>query len=368
MQLLNATRMQAGYTMGMDPSGREFLVVAVKGTFHIPHDGSAAGRLTEEQVALIDSDVFTGEPGFSAPLYEYDYPPVKPKCDVLLNGSAYAPRGRSTSRVHVSLHVGEMVKGFDVVGHRSWVGALLAVAAGPPQPFVKMPISYDCAFGGIDSVHPDPARHRYYELNHAGVGFHSETAREFIDGAPLPNTEEPGRPVIDPRGRYRPMAFGPIARAWQPRVKFAGTYDQHWLDEIFPFLPPDFDERYYQAAPPDQQIEYPHGGERVVLENLTPAGRLEFNLPTLRVPVVFYLRDGDPVEKEAVIDTLVLEPDLGRFTMTWRASLPLRRNMFEVDQVLAGEMPRSWHRARELGKTYYPSLGAMVAAKKEDMD
>jgi len=31
MDLLNATKMQAGYTMGMKPDGRELLVVVVKG-------------------------------------------------------------------------------------------------------------------------------------------------------------------------------------------------------------------------------------------------------------------------------------------------------------------------------------------------
>jgi hypothetical protein len=40
MELLNATRMQAAYTMGTEPSAREHLVVAVKGTFAIPDDGS----------------------------------------------------------------------------------------------------------------------------------------------------------------------------------------------------------------------------------------------------------------------------------------------------------------------------------------
>lgn len=366
MRLLNATRMQAGYTMGMEPSGRESLVVAVKGTFRLPMQGGDAGRLAEEQVPLVDADTFNGEPGFSAPVYECDYAPRKPKCDVLLNGSAYAPGGRTTRRVTVALRVGAMAKRFDVVGHRTWVAAMVGVAAGAPQPFVTMPISYDVAFGGRDVVHPDAQRHRYYEWNHAGVGFHRETAREFIDGTPLPNTEEADVPVTDPRGSYKPMAFGSVARAWKQRVRYAGTYDQHWLDEIFPFLPPDFDERYYQAAPEEQQIEYPAGGEEVVLENLTPEGRTTFRLPELRMPVVFYRRAGEPLERQAVIDTLVLEPDLGRYMMVWRASLPLKRNMFEVEQVLAGEMPRSWHRARELGKTYYSSLGAMVTAKKGD--
>ena len=39
MDLLNATKMQAGYTMGREPSAREHLVVAVKGTFTIPKNG-----------------------------------------------------------------------------------------------------------------------------------------------------------------------------------------------------------------------------------------------------------------------------------------------------------------------------------------
>ena len=38
MELVNSTRMVAGFTMGIEPSGRELLVVVVKGTFQIPHE------------------------------------------------------------------------------------------------------------------------------------------------------------------------------------------------------------------------------------------------------------------------------------------------------------------------------------------
>ena len=78
MDLLNATKMQAGYTMGVEPSAREHLVVAVKGTFTIPKNGGEPA-LAEEQVPLVEADAFTGEPGFSAPLYEADYPLRKPR-------------------------------------------------------------------------------------------------------------------------------------------------------------------------------------------------------------------------------------------------------------------------------------------------
>jgi hypothetical protein len=363
MELLNATKMPAAYAMGMKPDGRELLVAVVKGTFTLPRAGDDA-QLADEQAPLIDADVFTGEPGFSAPLHEYDYAPFKPKCDVLLNGSAYALGGRSTRRVSVSLQVGPISKSFDVVGNRSWGAAFLGAVASQPEPFITMPISYDRAFGGIDNAHPDAAQHRYYEYNHAGVGFHVQTGREFMDGTPLPNTEEARHPVNDPTGSYMPMAFGAIGRAWLPRVKFTGTYDQNWIDNIFPFLPPDFDEHYFQAAPPDQQMDYPRGGEEVILKNLTPEGLCTFRLPSLDMPVVFYPKRGENIETNAVIDTILIEPDLQRFTMTWRSHIPLRKNMFEVEQILVGEMPKGWYRARELGKTYYPSLAALVADKK----
>jgi hypothetical protein len=67
-----------------------------------------------------------------------------------------------------------------------------------------------------------------------------------------------------------------------------------------------------------------------------------------------------------VLDTIVIEPDLGRVLLTWRASVALRRNMFEVSQVLVGSMSRAWWRARELGKTYYPSIGALVRSRREE--
>ena len=119
MELVNATPMEAGYTLAMQGDGRELLVLVVKGTFIIPHKGERS-RLADEQVPLVETDVFTGEPGFSAPLYEIDFARRKQHCDVILNGSAYAPGGRPTERVKVSLRVGSWRKSFDVVGNRIW--------------------------------------------------------------------------------------------------------------------------------------------------------------------------------------------------------------------------------------------------------
>ncbi|SJM93104.1 DUF2169 family type VI secretion system accessory protein [Crenothrix polyspora] len=362
MELLNSTGMLDGYTMGMKPDGRELLVVAIKATFTIPKSGEKP-QLAEQQAPLIMADTFTGEPGYSAPFYEVDYSPIKHRCDVLLNGSAYAPQGRPARMVQVGMRVGTLVKTFNVVGDRCW-NAGVVITPEPPAEFTVLPISYDKAFGGLDNFHDDKNKHSAYMLNPVGKGYHQRLASELVDGMPMPNTEEANRPVQTPNGDYKPMAFGPLGRGWSPRLQYAGTYDQDWIDNIFPFLPADFQEAYYQAAPEDQQIPYLKGGEEVVLINLSPEGRIAFTLPVIEMPVVFFRKKGERHETFAVIDTLVIEPDKGTFSLTWRASLPLKKNMFEIPQVLVGKMSPGWWRARELGKTYYPSLAHLAKANK----
>jgi hypothetical protein len=360
--------MQAGYTAAVQPSGREMIVVAVKGTFHIPEDPDKEPELAKEQAELVPSDMFTGEPAFSAPVYENDYAPRKPRCDVLLNGSAYAPGGKPVDRVSVSLRVGAMTKSFEVVGNRAWKAGALYMTSTKPEPFTVMPISYDNAFGGVDKSQEDTMKFKWYPTNFAGVGYHEFTAAEFVDGNPLPNTEERGQTVSDPRGNYRPMAFGPIGRAWQPRPKLAGTYDQKWLDEKFPFLPDDFKDEYYQSAPQDQQTDHLKGGEVVELTNLTPEGRTIFRLPKqLEVSVLYFLRSGEMVEATANSDTLLLEPDRRRFMLVWRTTQPVRRSIREVQLMVVGKTARDWEEEQDRqqdGKRRFPSLREMVKAQQ----
>jgi hypothetical protein len=359
MELLNDTRMPAAYTVAFDPDGRECIVVAVKGTFGFPPDGGAP-ELLPDQVPLVMADTFTGQPGLSAPVYEADFSPRKPRCDVLVVGSAHAPGGQPAERVPVGFRVGQLTKSFGVVGDRVWQRSGLGYAPSEPRLFTVKPISYDVAFGGVDTGgHEDATRHKTYLRNPAGRGYRGYTSGSNVVGSLVSNTEEVNRPVDKPDGDYTPMAFGPLGRGWEPRFRLAGTYDQRWLDDVFPFLPGDFDERYFQAAPPDQQIDYPAGGEDVVLLNLTPEGRTEFRLPVLRVPVEFTDAEYERTERLAVVDTVVIEPDQRRLTLTWRVSQRLKRNILEMRGVVVGRMTPGWYRARQTGKTYYRTIASI---------
>ena len=368
MELTNATALTAGYTLGIDPEAREHIVVAVKGTFVFPaRDGDACER-AEVQAPLVLSDVHWGAPGFSAPRYEVDFARRKPRCDVILNASAHAPDDRPAERVRVGAKVGSWSKILDVVGDRVWLDQAVRVAASAPLPFLRKRIAYDDAFGGVDDLDPDEATPEAYPANPVGRGWHRIRNRARIVGAPLPSVERPDDPVRAPWGDHAPAGFGIIARGWPARLRFAGTYDQAWIDEVFPFLPADFDDRHFQAAPEDQQIDPLRGGEEVVLANLTPEGRTRFRLPVLGVQVHFFRRRGGHETRQAMLDTLLIEPDERRLLLTWRASIPLRRDIFEIPEAVVGPRPRGWWRARTLGKTWYPSLGDLVRARRPERD
>jgi hypothetical protein len=183
----------------------------------------------------------------------------------------------------------------------------------------------------------------------------------------MPNTEQPGRPITVPNNeKYEPMAFGPVGRGWEPRHQLAGTYDDGWLKECHPFLPPDFDEHYFQAAPLDQQIAYPQGGEEIVLVNLTPGGRAAFTLPVFAAPVHYFPKRGPREDGKLVLDTIVIEPDLDRFSLTWRATRPLRKNMLELSQVLVGRKGREWWQQSE--EVLFPLVFVPFRSPEDDAE
>lgn len=352
MDVINATRMTVGYNMGQEPSGRESLVVVIKGTFRFPQAGEPATHLAlhEEQLPLVMADTFTGAPGLSAPVYEVDFAPGKQRCDILLLGQAHAPNGQPATRVDVGLRVGTWQKRFTAVGPRHWDCGLATLRSTSPQAFTRQPVSYDVAFGGVDTAHTDPAQHAAFMANPVGRGFHKHLRKEWVDGKPLPLTEESGHSIGDTTGPYRPMSFGPMGRSWQPRAGYAGTYDDAWMENHFPFLPPDFDAQYFQAAPLDQQVPldaFSSEPTEVLLHNLTPEGQTRFTIPNLAAPVHVFPKRGGRENYQATLDTIVIEPDQQRFTLSWRVVRPLRKSLHEIAQVLVGKKGREWWQRRE---------------------
>lgn len=349
MNLVNLAKFPAALTMVTDQHGREHVLAVAKATFQVREDGTCA--LAALQQPLVVADEFLGEPGLSSVRYESDFAFAKPKADVVVIGHACAPGGIPTEVVEVSLEAGSVRKTVRVFGDRIWKPSLLGGhAASDPIPFVKMPLVYERAFGGADRSHEDEKKHRFEESNLVGTGFHSRVFGE-VSGSRLPNLEDPAHLIASPLDRVRPMGFGFLSRNWLPRRRYGGTYDQKWMDERLPFLPLDFDKRYFQGAPEDQTCAFFNGGERVSITGVTPKGRWTFTLPTLKVPVKLVSRAAS-VDAPSVIDTLILEPDAGRFLMVWRATSPLTGKPSRIRQVWVGTPSPARLHALESGKQY----------------
>ncbi len=333
LQVKNKSQFKVHITVVPDKEGVDTLLIAVKGTFAIGEKVT----IHPSQVAVAPADVYYGDPDSSSIKTPSDVSLPKPAVDFLLLGHAYTPGGQAT-QVDVSMRLGTGVKKIRAVGNRTWGSGIFGSKASPPQPFDKIPLTWECAFGGIN-VHPkSPEKKKSEERNPAGKGFHHFGPPK--EGTPLPNLEPLHDAYRSWKDRPDPVCFAPIAGGWLPRRTFAGTYDQAWQDSRAPYLPKDFDPKFLQIAPPDQIIPGLVGGEPVEILNASPNGRLSFALPAYAIEAQVSL--GNSVEKPAMrLDTVLVEPDDKRVILVWRGALPCDKKALQVREVAIIASPRS---------------------------
>lgn len=350
MNLINLTPFQAAATIITDKQGYERLLTVVKGTFEMDPDGRWFPA--SPQMPLVYADEHYGEPGLSSIRSESDFAFFKPHADVLVEGHAHAPEGKTVTSIEVELRLQTVSKKLRVSGDRYWDSLPLAGwVASRPEPFVTLPVVYERSFGGVDTSHADERKHKAERRNLVGTGFHAFSG-EHIRGTMLPNIEVPGTACRSPLDQVPVAGFGCISRCWEPRARFAGTYDDGWMEDRYPLLPQDFDDHYFQAAPPDQTCAYLHGGEIGWLRNMSPEGVWNFAVPEYDVPIQVISHSG--TQKHApVIDTLVLLPDQRRCTLTWRALTLVEGKVTSIREIWIGTPTPGRLRAHETGKLFF---------------
>ena len=326
-QVDNRTPFAAERGWVRDRNGAEVWLVAVKCTFDIKPDGSTA--ISPDQPPVLRIPEYYGEPGKSSIKYEEDLVLTKKTTDVIVVGHAYAPQGRPVTQLDVGFRVGPVQKLLRVTGDRRWG----AIGPTSPEPFVKMPLVYERAFGGVDTRSANPERDWDWR-NPVGTGF--AVSRDNLAGAALPNLEYPNDTVRGWKDRPQPASLGPVAGHWQPRVKFAGTYDEAWLNDRQPLLPADFDDGFYQCAPQDQQAPaFLRGDEPVVLHRLTENGDLRFHLPKLFLGFDTRFYDGSrQIHRDRKLHTVILEPDYPRVSLVWHSALPCHFKVQKLERTI----------------------------------
>jgi uncharacterized protein YjbI with pentapeptide repeats len=283
------------------------LTLIVKGTFDPASNAPATfadTQLYPTGEAFYDDDVQRAQRTCS------DFALLKPCAEFLLVGKAYAPHRRPAPMIVASFRLGALAKRFAVVGDRVWSGGLIS-RLSDPIPFTEMGLSAERAYGG-PGFDPNPIGSGRRDRNVDG-----KTVR------PLPNLEDPAALIDSPSASPPPVLVGPRPGWFPARLALAGTYDAAYTRARWPWLPEDFDWRYFLEASPDQAIGgYFRGDERLALSNLHPSlPELETALPGIAPRVLVHTRSAERESIDEVplrLDTVVWDSELAKLLLTWR--------------------------------------------------
>lgn len=323
LQVKNATPFAADIALLANEQGVDTIYPLVKSTFQWQNNWI----LSEEQLPPATADTYHGEPMQSSILLASDFHTGKPSTDIVVIGEACVPNEKQTTCLDVEIQIEKMSKRLRVFGDRVWKDGQMT----SPQPFSRMPIIYEKAFGGRHQINEK----EYIEepRNPIGCGFKGKRSSREMEGLSLPNIEDPQNLIQWPSDQPTPAGFGFCASSWMPRQQFAGTYDKQWQQERAPYLAVDFDSRFFNGAHPD--LIYPtflQGGERIQVRNMHPEGDMQFQLPEISLQSEVFLSQTSH-KLPMTIDTLIVEPNKKQISMVWRSRFVCDKKALKVKQV-----------------------------------
>ncbi len=330
LQICNRTPFATDLATYPDENGVDSTIAVLKATFEIVGD---AVRVCSRQAAIVKTDQYWGAPGKSSVKYASEISLPKPNTDIVMIGHASAPEGKAALSLLVGLKVGQCEKKALVFGDRYRESSIGLCSETKPVPFKTMPLIYENAFGGFDSLRSDPGKTDFEPGNPVGCGFRMKNGKNELSRSKLPNIEDPDRLISGGQDRPAPAGFGYIAPDWAPRRNYAGTYDEKWRKNRAPFLPVDFDRRFFNCAHPDLIADgYLKGNEQVIVKNVGRYGVTAFHVPMLRFQFIFNI-DRKTFAGSPHLDTLIIEPDQNRFSVIWRSCMPCDKKTLKIRKV-----------------------------------
>ncbi|WLQ14331.1 DUF2169 domain-containing protein [Hahella aquimaris] len=332
LRLFNQTPMKAQLDVARDETGRDIILLVAKASFTLDEHP----RFHEKQASIIVQNEFWDEPETSSLKYPADNHLPQPGMNCILIGSAWSPQNRPTTQLQVCVEVGEMQQHLTIFGDRVWT------ESGPSSPahFEAMPLTYENAFGGSHrlSQNSGPGQNTivFHLGNPLGKGFRGKRTDKEMIGQPLPNIEAPHSLIKSLIDTPEPVGVAAISPTWEPRVKLAGTYDENWSQTRAPFLPEDFDSRFFVSGPQSlyRHDQFYHGGEAIHLKHVHPERpTIHSNVPHCAVTAMIEFAGARHVV-ELRNETLILEPEFNRQQIVMRGVFPCERKVLSVKSVI----------------------------------
>lgn len=360
MEYRNFTQFPSLAYEGVDQHDQEFHVAVLRMTLNMCPDDAL--KIAEKQTPLVAVDEYYGEMNKSSVRQESDLVQYKPKCDVIVIGTAYAPGNKAVPHFEAGIRITGSVsldKRLVINGPRFWEKHNTGWTLTDPAPIASLPLQYEYAYGGecrIDhddpaakqveeqyhltpeqkQQHPDgpeqaPIAHTAYEQNPVGKGYAEEwyIKTKGLTRIAAPQIESPLEPIREFGKHYAPQGVGVITKAWTPRRQLVGTIDKEFIDGE-EWLPEDFDFAFWNGANPDMQIPFPKGDESIELINLMPhddqdkqdTSVTKFVMPGHAPYLLARFAEGEIVPIDFNNDTLIINSNEMSLTLIYRAVLP----------------------------------------------
>jgi hypothetical protein len=365
MKIENSTPFLAEVTIAVDKLGYEQYLLIIKGTFDLPTDGGIPS-ISDVQRPFAYADEYYGDPSTTSIREGFDFAIDKPKTDVVVVGSARAPRGMTVTQIDVRLRVSGLIdKTIRVTGDRVWerVSGSARYRASSPKPFEKIPLVYERAYGGFDTTHPSEKRHHFHRENLVGVGSRTNDDPKLVVGTKLPNLEIPGQQQMSWNQKVSTAGFSFVCPHWMPRIGYAGTYGANWMNYQYPLLPKDFNEFFYQSAPADQIVNAIVGGEKFELSHVHSDHPVKFILPTIEIPVIFMFLDRGDLCLKPRLDTVTIWADEGKLSLVWRICTRPMGKLYSLRKIVLGERSKRWFQMQRSWKPYFKSVSDFIEWK-----
>ncbi|WP_438027523.1 DUF2169 domain-containing protein [Sorangium sp. So ce233] len=340
MHVSSACPLRVAYLVWQPRPEAAALTVVCKATFTLE---PGLSRLAPSQEPTWEKDVRWDDDPRASLRAASDLAPFKRRVDVLVVGHAHAPHGGRVTSLVTRLAVGSIDKRIEVHGHRAWTANGQITAA---TPFARMSLRWERAASGPDRWNPS--------------GIPPSAPPDARGLRPAPSLLPPGTELRSPADPLPPVGFGPIAPSWPERTaklrRRAATFGHDsWAERP---LPDDIDTGYFNAAPPDQQLDQLPAGERIVLTHLHPRHPQLATVLEAVIPHAALLHgDAGPQEMRLRCDTLWIDADRGICTLTWRGAVPLRHLAEDVTVVVTAERPQA---EQDVADTLLPQ-GALAA-------
>ncbi|HSN97543.1 MAG TPA: DUF2169 domain-containing protein [Candidatus Nanopelagicales bacterium] len=376
---------------GLAPNGEPIVSVVFGRSFSISPGGALSPRDDFEIVKELRYEKARVTTQFTRPsllVRDTDLYPWRNLTDVVVRGTARSDR--PVEQLEVALRVtGEKARiAIDLVvtGDRRVEQGPSGLRLTAPERFTEMPLTYDRAYGGTDElaeaedggvevlnfladrIDPEEAAEisvYSYPRNPAGRGY--LVREEGTLGTLWPNVElkkdrlklaELVQPLAQWGERPYPAGFDWFPHAWFPRCAFFVDYPPTHDGKVpraereLGLFPPDFDALPILKRPKHAFMNGAHpmlcrdrlvGDEAIRVGHMGPGGQdLELTLPGLAPRVSIRLCEQPALEVPASLDLVLVEADLARVTLLFRATMFRKRERLPMYWVEQSEYRIAW--------------------------